>query len=54
MNLPENFVCEMRSLLGEERFSRLSQALMSSPEVSIRLNHSKCGESTVEGEPVAW
>lgn len=55
VNLPEEFVCETRQLMGEERFGRYLQAFEEEPPVSIRLNPRKAEELTVgEGERVPW
>ena len=55
VNLPEEFVCETRQLMGEERFGRYLQAFEEEPPVSIRLNPHKTEELTVgEGERVPW
>ena len=44
MNLPENFVSYTENLLGKEPFSLLSDALLTEPPVSVRLNALKSDE----------
>ena len=55
MQLPDDFIQQIRPLFGETRFERFIQTLDEEPPVSIRLNPSKSGEWRVErGEPVPW
>ena len=42
MNLPSDFVTRTRSLMGEEQFEKLAEALQHDTPVSIRLNRNKC------------
>ena len=38
MNLPASFIDYTRSLLGDEEYSKLADALQQDPPVSIRFN----------------
>jgi len=56
MNLPIDFVANMRSVLGAE-YAAFEAALGSEQPVSVRLNTPKChkfGPLSVSAEPVAW
>lgn len=54
MTLPEDFTRYTQSLMGEQLFARLSQALTEEPPVSIRINPFKtCGLPTGAGR-VPW
>ncbi len=55
MQLPAPFIIQTRSLLGDEAFGQLVEALQQEPPVSIRLNH-KCEltSSPVLQERVPW
>lgn len=54
MYLPEQFAANMLTLLGDEGFRRLQEALDGEPSVSVRLNRAKCGAATVAGTQVPW
>ena len=53
MELNTEFVTRTRSLFGEERFARFSDALNDSPVVSIRYNSVKYLPENI-GNPVPW
>lgn len=53
MNLPAEFAARTRSLLGEEEYRLLENALQGEAPVSIRVNRGKCDEP-VAGVPVLW
>ncbi len=55
MQLPALFIAQTRSLLGEEVFGQLAEALQQEPPVSIRLNgrHAR-PESALLQAPVPW
>ena len=50
--LPQKFIERTKAVMGEERYSRYTQALENEPSVSIRINPFKWHCS--EGEPVPW
>lgn len=52
MNLPSNFVTRTRSLMGEEQFEKLAEALQHDTPVSIRLNRNKCKSVPAESTSI--
>ena len=55
MQLPEDFIQEIRPVFGEERFERFVKALDGDSPVSIRLNPAKAADMMpVDGEPIPW
>ena len=55
MQLPEDFIQEIRPVFGEERFERFVKALDGESPVSIRLNPAKAADMMpVDGEPIPW
>ena len=54
MNLPSDFVTRTRSLLGEEQFEKLYEALQHDTPVSIRLNRNKCKSVPAESTSIPW
>ena len=55
MQLPEDFIQEIRPVFGEERFERFVKALDVESPVSIRLNPAKAADMMpVDGEPIPW
>jgi 16S rRNA C967 or C1407 C5-methylase (RsmB/RsmF family)/NOL1/NOP2/fmu family ribosome biogenesis protein len=53
MNLPVDFTQYTRSLLGDEEYQQLEEALQSEAPVSVRVNRSKW-QMTQEATPVPW
>ena len=54
MNLPSDFVTRTRSLMGEEQFEKLAEALQHDTPVSIRLNRNKCKSVPAESTSIPW
>lgn len=54
MNLPSDFVTRTRSLMGEEQFEKLAEALQHDTPVSIRLNRNKCRSVPAESTSIPW
>lgn len=54
MNLPSDFVTRTRSLMGEEQFEKLAEALQHDIPVSIRLNRNKCKSVPAESTSIPW
>lgn len=54
MNLPAPFIEYTRSLLGDEAYQKLAQALSETPPVSIRFNPEKYNLPSVAYDKVPW
>jgi 16S rRNA C967 or C1407 C5-methylase (RsmB/RsmF family)/NOL1/NOP2/fmu family ribosome biogenesis protein len=54
MTLPKDFEDQMRPLLGDKEYTRLTEAIEATPSVSIRTNPHKPSEAAPTGTPVAW
>lgn len=54
--MPEDFMTEMRGLLGAEEYVRFEAAMSEPPSVAVRLNPAKPADlpAVLEGEPVEW
>ncbi len=54
MQLPEDFTSQMRKLIGDEEYARLSEALATTPPTSIRTNPAKPCDHVPAGNAVPW
>lgn len=54
MNLPESFITQMRSLLGEEQYEKFCKALAQPQPTSVRTNPYKPSVAPPEGNLVPW
>lgn len=58
MQLPNDFILQMKDIIGDENSRRLCDALAEKATVSIRLNRAKTSDIPFDtdtvGKPVAW